>query len=344
MVELEGTREESGALLSLWLVVKYEGTTYAYEMVAGANRAVTVGSSDHVDIRTYQPDVPPIACFFERVCDEIWLVPGYRGQVMLRVDTQLIEIPQRIWRRAIVELPNVTLEVRVREEPPTNPDNAPPIRYGVLAEPSWSRARETGVPLLEQDLVCGGLAEAQPDSLTMRISTRRFQSQVPIPSRVANVSCPSEGVSVALEPSAILSVGEPLSSYPVPSSSAPVVMVSGAPLSLPPQSLARLGTFATRRPLLTLLGAIMGAVVLTGGMLGAAKAIESVQLAQLSQSVGHSTGTSNELDPPVVPLAAPGGAAPTTSGTPKVGSTKALRAESLDPLGVHDVGNPTTRP
>lgn len=354
MVEPNSHSELSDRSPSLWLVVKYQGTTFAFDMVAGEHRVVAVGASEHADVRLIGPEVPPVACYFERVGDDLWLVPGYCSSILLRADTRVVAQPQRVWRRAIIELLDITLEVRVREEPPTNPDNAPPIQYGAVTSSAKAFSRQETAHLFEQDLVCGGLTEALHDTPTMRIPTRDCDRSRVALERVDTGFSLAKGAHEVLQASAIVSVGEVAprvereparvsatyedvpskatapsrsapSSYPLPSSSAPVVFPS-SPVSVAPPSLARLGTLATRRPLLVAASAMMGAVMLTAGMLGLAKAIEAARGARDVPAVERETAVSNHQGAHGAQAAAPSAAA---AGAATMGAAPSAAASAI---------------
>lgn len=108
-------------LPSLWLVVAVGSQTYTFELEYGIARPITVGSASHADIQLPSVDFPPIVCYFEREQDAVLLVPAYRSHA-LRCDTSVVDRPRRLYRRSVIEIPGVTLSVRVRQEPPTSPN------------------------------------------------------------------------------------------------------------------------------------------------------------------------------------------------------------------------------
>jgi hypothetical protein len=127
---------------SLWLVVKWGEQTLAFEFESDSARIITVGSAEHSDVRLDDVEAAPLVCYFERDRDKLWLVPGYRCK-HLRADTTIVERPRKLRWRSIIEYPGMTLEVRVREEPPTSPDNEKPLPVSFFSDKTSSSDEPT---------------------------------------------------------------------------------------------------------------------------------------------------------------------------------------------------------
>ena len=299
MVRPDKITEIDDELSLLWLVIKCDNETLTFEFESDSARIVTVGSAAHSDVRLDVPGAAPLVCYFERDGEKIWLVPGYRCK-HLRVDTTLVERPRRLGWRNIVEFSGITLEVRVREEPPTSPENGLPVYYS--NGKGHSLEHETGRVISGESVSFGdNLEEFEEDFPT--------KPSVPTSQRSARM-VHREGMAAALEPESpftevagsasegvvcrpIVSVGESRSSDAaiplerqvvygrldtalVPKTGLYVEMEPGyEPLSMSPsvislralrkpasQPLAVLGELTRRRPILVAVGASCGSVVL----------------------------------------------------------------------------------
>ncbi|HKY34645.1 MAG TPA: hypothetical protein VJN18_01790 [Polyangiaceae bacterium] len=93
----------------LWLEVRLDDTTWLFELKAGEERAVVVGSHNRADVRITRPGVASMHFHFEREDDAVLLVPGY--QAALRLNSVKAPEPCSLEARATVEFSGISLEV-----------------------------------------------------------------------------------------------------------------------------------------------------------------------------------------------------------------------------------------
>lgn len=112
---------------SLWVVVSGCSRSDCFELDGIYRRAIVVGSCVDADIRITGALLAPVECFLVREGDEIRLVPACASSAV-RIGSVRVEQPTRLWRKTIVEVGGIDLEVRIREEPPTAPDHEQPTQ------------------------------------------------------------------------------------------------------------------------------------------------------------------------------------------------------------------------
>lgn len=116
---------DSAPSLPLWVVVASGKRSLTFELDDKVRTAIVIGSSHDSEYSFVDSRLSPIECFLEREGDDIWLVPGSPSDA-IRVDTVAVVRPIRLWRRCVVEVGAITFAIRIREEPPTSPDNEIP--------------------------------------------------------------------------------------------------------------------------------------------------------------------------------------------------------------------------
>lgn len=110
---------------SLWVIVTIGCYSEAFELDGERRRAITVGSCIDADVRLNSAAAGAVECFLVRDGDEIRLVPASAASD-LRVGLVNVREPMRLWRRTIVEIAGMAMDVRIREEPPTATDHERP--------------------------------------------------------------------------------------------------------------------------------------------------------------------------------------------------------------------------
>jgi hypothetical protein len=285
---------------SLWLVVKWGEQTLAFEFESDSARIVTVGSAEHSDVRLDDVDAAPLICYFERDRDKLWLVPGYRCK-HLRADTTLVERPRKLGWRSIIEYPGMTLEVRVREEPPTSPDNEKPSPISFFSDntSSFDEPTVTLGRVVVLDDQWNEIEEEIPTLVSVP-SSRRIIPCAPNHPPTSERELEMDEARIVGRP--IVSIGEESTGHPLhsdeygnfeevsnhprmkesqseaqyePASMAPSVISLRVEGTRGRHLLAMLGETTRRRPGLVALGASVGASLLVIVMLMVSHAISS---------------------------------------------------------------------
>jgi len=83
-----------------------------FQLSANDERVVTVGATSSADIQFDAPDVSPIHFYFERLDDDVWIVPAYciSGLQLNRVN---VTTPQRLAARAQVKFSGIVLNLEL---------------------------------------------------------------------------------------------------------------------------------------------------------------------------------------------------------------------------------------
>jgi hypothetical protein len=105
------TENTSPRNCTLWLVVDYDGRAHIFELAAGPERAIVVGSLPHADVRVNALGIAPVHFHFEREGAQLLLVPAYEAEV--RVNSMLARGPQPIANHAVVEFSGIRLEATI---------------------------------------------------------------------------------------------------------------------------------------------------------------------------------------------------------------------------------------
>jgi hypothetical protein len=113
--------------MPLWVVASGGGYWNCFELGGPPCRPIVIGSAPDADIRVVDPSLAPVQCYLQREGDEIWLFPVCSANV-IRVDSVTVIRPMRLWRRCVVEVSGIAIDVRIREEPPTAPDHEVPTQ------------------------------------------------------------------------------------------------------------------------------------------------------------------------------------------------------------------------
>jgi len=100
---------------SILLDLDIERERSLLEFDAAEDRAFSVGSSAHADVRVRRDGVPPVAFYLERRKRAVWLVPAYRRS-SLRVDGAIVVAPYRVRRTTVIEFSRVRAQVVMRGE------------------------------------------------------------------------------------------------------------------------------------------------------------------------------------------------------------------------------------
>lgn len=165
---------------SLWVVVSSGARSESFELDGERRRALVVGSCIDADIRITGVDAAPVECFFVRDGDEIRLVPASATSDVFVGAVNVLQ-PLRLWRRTVIEIAGVALDVRVREEPPTAPDNEVP--YLALEGVGAPDERAKGSPgawpdqeARELDMLLKSEQGLEPSSDDGSVSVRRILS------------------------------------------------------------------------------------------------------------------------------------------------------------------------
>lgn len=102
-----------------WLVIRRDLDVSTYEFYPEGDTTVVVGSSANAQVQVQ--GAAPIAFYLERLGNDLCLTPCYSG-TDLRVDAQVVRNRTTISERAVVELGATRLELRIRDTPPTIPN------------------------------------------------------------------------------------------------------------------------------------------------------------------------------------------------------------------------------
>jgi hypothetical protein len=111
------------ARASLWLELKFDGLTQVFELAAGANRTIRVGSLLGADVRIARAGVKAVHVQFERLGHYVLLRPPPRSDV--RVSGEPLVQPRPLAREQWLEFCGVRMSARVLEAPP-HPAVVPP--------------------------------------------------------------------------------------------------------------------------------------------------------------------------------------------------------------------------
>lgn len=111
--------EHRSADESFWLVIRRDSEVSSYEFYPEGDTTVVVGSSANAQVQV--PGAAPIAFYLERLGSDLCLTPCYSG-ADLRVDAQVVRNRRTISERAVIELGDRRLELRIRDTPPTIPN------------------------------------------------------------------------------------------------------------------------------------------------------------------------------------------------------------------------------
>ena len=106
----------ASASLELELELEIAGERKRLQFSSTEDRAFSVGSSPHADVRVRRKDVPPIAFYLERRSSALWIVPAYRRS-SLRVDSAPVTAPYRLGRAAVIEFSRVRARLMRSDEP-----------------------------------------------------------------------------------------------------------------------------------------------------------------------------------------------------------------------------------
>jgi hypothetical protein len=215
---------------SLWVVVSSASRSEAFELDGERRRAVAVGSCIDVDIRISGVGAAPVECFLVRDGDDIRLVPA-SAESDVWVGASNVSQPMRLWRRTVIEVAGVALEIKIREEPPTAPDHEMPRQDPAqeLAElVPWATERSGRIRQRDSNEACWLDSGSSAEQL----------DRIP----------PSSPVSGFAEPP--------------PSSTAPAMVSVRALSHAPVAGLEQLGLLTQRRPLMVALSGGVGAVVI----------------------------------------------------------------------------------
>ncbi len=102
----------------LWLEVRHKDLTWLFELKAGEERAVVVGSQHRADVCLARPGIASMHFHFEREGDAIMAIPGYRAE--LRVNSVKALEPYPIRTHATVEFCGASLEVTTHRQRPSH--------------------------------------------------------------------------------------------------------------------------------------------------------------------------------------------------------------------------------
>ena len=101
-------------LTALGLELEGDGGTTLVEFPLGDDRAFSVGSSVHADMRLRKPGVAPVEFYVQRDDDGLWLVPAY-ASLELRLDSRRVTERRKLTTRSLLELRSGVLVIRVHE-------------------------------------------------------------------------------------------------------------------------------------------------------------------------------------------------------------------------------------
>ena len=100
----------------LFLLVRVGDSEHEFELSVNDDRVVVVGSAQSAEIRLDQPGIAPIQFYFERLGNNVCLVPVYCISE-LRVNTARVTKPHRLSRRSIIEFGNTRVRAEVSFSP-----------------------------------------------------------------------------------------------------------------------------------------------------------------------------------------------------------------------------------
>lgn len=103
----------------LFLLVRVDDSEHTFELPANDDRVVVVGSAQSAEVRLEQPGIAPIQFYFERLENDICIVPAYCVSE-LRVNTARVTTPHRLGRRSIIEFGKTRVKVEVSHSPQFN--------------------------------------------------------------------------------------------------------------------------------------------------------------------------------------------------------------------------------
>jgi hypothetical protein len=203
--------------MPLWVVATRGGEWNCFELVGSRCRPIVIGSAPDADIRVVDPSQAPVLCYFQREGDEIWLVPVGSANV-IRVDAATVTRPMRLWRKCVVQVAGTSIDVRIREEPPTAPDHEVPTQRAESLPTPDARSgcatydRPSDAPIGSEWLP-SEYRERSPD-LIGGVGSERFAT-IPV-SRIISVEGSDSDASPPAEPR--LRSARPLDSYSEPAS------------------------------------------------------------------------------------------------------------------------------
>lgn len=102
----------------LWLEIRHKELTWLFELKAGEERAVVVGSQHRADVCLARPGIASMHFHFEREGDAVTVIPGYRSE--LRINSVRALEPCPIRTHAIVEFCGASLEVTTHRQRPSH--------------------------------------------------------------------------------------------------------------------------------------------------------------------------------------------------------------------------------
>lgn len=239
---------------SLWLVIQQGGKRVrCFELRANCHRAIAVGSARNAEFRVQ--GAPPVAFYLEREDAAVWATPAYIGDD-LRVDTQKLEARRRLHRLSKVEFSSISLDLVIRDTPPTLRGNDVPTAAGDGTELDDAfRELEDGEPTDDEQL-----------RTTRRLFLRCESHEGPAIE-------PQPTIEVSPQPAA-LRIDDPFgdsgrtNEYWPPR---PLLVLKPEPPRL--TMLAKLGLLTMRRPLAVLASAVVGTVVMSIFLVGAAEVV-----------------------------------------------------------------------
>ncbi len=94
------------------LAIVESGSLRVFHLSASDERVITVGATTGADIQFDAADISPIHFYFERLDDDVWIVPAYCVSG-LRVNSTKVTVPQRLGARAKVEFGSIVLDLEV---------------------------------------------------------------------------------------------------------------------------------------------------------------------------------------------------------------------------------------
>lgn len=103
---------------ALWLEIRLDDAAWLFELKAGEERAVVVGSHLRADVRVRRPGVASMHFHFEREGEAVLIIPGY--QAALRINSVRAPEPCSLDARATVEFQGVSLEVVTHRQRPSH--------------------------------------------------------------------------------------------------------------------------------------------------------------------------------------------------------------------------------
>jgi hypothetical protein len=178
---------------SVYLRIRVSDKVTWFELSANSEAVVTVGSGDEVDARLQDPAVPALLCFFERIDDDVWLVPAYSTSA-LRVNAARVNGPRRLGTRTVIEFGLCYLTAELQYAPPK--DLLSEVGIEVLSDIAAKVAHLHRLPIAEQPTSLpwpqGTSVLSSPD-LSQTISVNRW-----CPSSSTNSQSPKKAGIVPL--------------------------------------------------------------------------------------------------------------------------------------------------